>query len=230
MAPDFFSTSNTNNANPGIKQTIKDTVKLSEEFDRLRAKSSALQNGLRLLNREFLEFGSTNKVFTDLGKAVNTFFKSLTEGKAAPFSQFLKSVVTSFLTSIQAMLLGAEGAAAAKGITTFGLSLITDLPAIAGAWIALEAAKGIIAGLAQGGTAVSGVPYIVGERGPELFIPGTTGTVMNNRELRQMINSNIVSGNKTPVVNNYYRIDINKGMLYKEGKDQYSKYKKAVSK
>jgi hypothetical protein len=227
MASDFFNTSG--NPNPGIKQSIKDTIKLGEEFDRLKGKSSALQNGLRLLNREFLEFRSANKVFTDLGKAVNTFFKSLTEGKAAPFNQFLKSVVTSFLTSIQAMLLGAEGAAAAKGITTFGLSLITDLPAIAGAWIALEAAKGIIAGLAQGGTAETGMPYIVGERGPELFIPGSTGTVMNNRELRQMINSNIISQNKAPVVNNYYRIDINKGMLYKEGKDEYSKYKKAVS-
>jgi hypothetical protein len=227
MTPDFFNTSE--NPNPGIKQSIKDTIKLGEEFERLKEKSFALQNGLRLLNREFLEFRSANKVFTDLSKAVNTFFKSLTEGKAAPFNQFLKSVVTSFLTSIQAMLLGAEGAAAAKGITTFGLSLITDLPAIAGAWIALEAAKGIIAGLAQGGTAKSGMPYIVGEHGPELFIPGTIGTVMNNRELRQIINSNIISENKTPVVNNYYRIDINKGMLYKEGKDEYSRYKKAVS-
>lgn len=34
--------------------------------------------------------------------------------------------------------------------------------------------------LATGGTANAGQPYIVGERGPELFIPGVTGTVTNN--------------------------------------------------
>jgi hypothetical protein len=224
MAPDFF---NTNSG--GFGQTIKDTEKLSDEFERLREKGAELQNGLKQLKSGMLDFNSAGKVFTDLSKAVNSFFKSLTEGKAAPFNKFIKSVVSTFLTSIQAMLLGAEGAAAAKGITTFGLSLITDLPAIAGAWLALEAAKGIIAGLAGGGTARAGVPYIVGERGPELFVPGSTGSVMTNRELRQMINSNIVSQNKAPVVNNYYRIDVNKGLLYKEGKNEYTKYRKAVS-
>ncbi len=35
-------------------------------------------------------------------------------------------------------------------------------------------------GLAKGGTATGGQPYIVGEEGPELFIPGVTGTVTNN--------------------------------------------------
>ena len=34
--------------------------------------------------------------------------------------------------------------------------------------------------LADGGTANGGQPYIVGENGPELFIPGVTGTVSNN--------------------------------------------------
>lgn len=33
--------------------------------------------------------------------------------------------------------------------------------------------------LAKGGTARSGRPYIVGERGPELFVPGRTGRVVN---------------------------------------------------
>jgi phage-related minor tail protein len=227
MTPDFFNTGNTNSS--GFGPTIRDTEKLTDEFERLREKGTALLNGLKHLRSEMMDFNSANKVFTDLSKAVNSFFKSLTEGKAAPFNQFIKSVVSTFLTSIQAMLLGAEGAAAAKGITTFGLSLITDLPAIAGAWLALEAAKGIIAGLAGGGTAQAGVPYIVGEHGPELFIPGSSGSVMTNRELRQMINANVVSQNKSPVVNNYYRIDVNKGMLYKEGKNEYTKYKKAVS-
>ena len=38
-------------------------------------------------------------------------------------------------------------------------------------------------GLANGGTARSGSSYIVGERGPELFTPGVTGTVTPNESL-----------------------------------------------
>jgi phage-related minor tail protein len=37
-------------------------------------------------------------------------------------------------------------------------------------------------GRAIGGPVSSGTPYIVGERGPELFIPGTSGSVMTNRD------------------------------------------------
>lgn len=33
--------------------------------------------------------------------------------------------------------------------------------------------------LASGGTAMGGKPYIVGEQGPELFVPGSKGTVLN---------------------------------------------------
>lgn len=45
---------------------------------------------------------------------------------------------------------------------------------------------GAIAGLfrAEGGPVVSGQPYIVGERGPELFVPGASGQVVPNAALR----------------------------------------------
>jgi hypothetical protein len=39
---------------------------------------------------------------------------------------------------------------------------------------------GFLKGLSGGGTAHGGSPYIVGEKGPELFIPGRTGTVVPN--------------------------------------------------
>lgn len=37
--------------------------------------------------------------------------------------------------------------------------------------------------LASGGVATKGMPHIVGERGPELFVPGMTGTVVPNHAL-----------------------------------------------
>lgn len=42
---------------------------------------------------------------------------------------------------------------------------------------------GNIPGLAHGGTAQAGKPHIVGERGPELFVPGRTGTVVPNKDM-----------------------------------------------
>jgi len=43
--------------------------------------------------------------------------------------------------------------------------------------------KGIIPGFADGGVAVGGRPAIVGERGPELIVPGRTSTVIPNAAL-----------------------------------------------
>jgi tape measure domain-containing protein len=41
--------------------------------------------------------------------------------------------------------------------------------------------------LANGGPAQAGRPYVVGERRPELFVPGATGRIDTNRDLSQMM-------------------------------------------
>jgi hypothetical protein len=69
----------------------------------------------------------------------------------SPFVQFVKSIAIAFINSVQAMIFAAGGALFAKGITTFGLSMIADAPLLAAAWVALEAAKGFIGGFADGG-------------------------------------------------------------------------------
>jgi hypothetical protein len=40
-----------------------------------------------------------------------------------------------------------------------------------------------IPGRAEGGGVLSGSPYIVGEQGPELFVPGQTGTIVSNKAI-----------------------------------------------
>lgn len=49
-----------------------------------------------------------------------------------------------------------------------------------------NAIMGAFGFLAEGGPAKAGSPYIVGERGPELFVPGTSGTVIPNDRMGQM--------------------------------------------
>tara|TARA_R100001463_G_scaffold70797_1_gene124465 strand:- start:9143 stop:10906 length:1764 start_codon:yes stop_codon:yes gene_type:complete len=46
-----------------------------------------------------------------------------------------------------------------------------------------EAFKHGILGRASGGSVVAGQPYVVGERGPEMFMPGQSGTIIPNNNL-----------------------------------------------
>ena len=90
----------------------------------------------------------------------------------------------------------------------FALSVIQDLIAIELKALALQALKTIIGMfgipmLAKGGPAQQGKPYIVGEKGPELFVPRTSGQVVPNDELAGMAAGKASS---QPVTNNYYTI------------------------
>jgi len=145
-------------------------------------------------------FNLINEAIINSTDSLSQFFSVLAGGEQeGGFKAFMKSIVNTFITSIQAMIFAAGGAASAKGITTFGLSLITDLPALAAAWAALELAKGTISGLAEGGVAQAGRPYIVGEREPEVFVPRTSGTVLNSKQLLNLANMGLQSQNVSNV-------------------------------
>ena len=58
--------------------------------------------------------------------------------------------------------------------------------------------------LASGGSPTPGQPTIVGERGPELFVPGQSGGITNNQNLRSMMASNDIKArgrDNAPVLN-----------------------------
>ncbi len=77
---------------------------------------------------------------------------------------------------------------------------------------ALQATLGFfgLPGLAEGGPAKSGQPYIVGEKGPELFVPRQAGTVIPNNKLA-MASASTGSDNmvSAPITNNYITNNIN---------------------
>ena len=54
---------------------------------------------------------------------------------------------------------------------------------------------------ANGGPVASGTPYLVGERGPELFMPGTGGSVVNNNDLRSAMGRPPGGANGSTVLN-----------------------------
>ena len=89
----------------------------------------------------------------------------------------------------------------------FARSIIADIAKIALKAAATKILTSIfggmfgIPGLAAGGPAMAGKPYLVGEQGPELFVPNSAGSIMTNASLNK--NAGADSGMGATVTNNY---------------------------
>lgn len=90
----------------------------------------------------------------------------------------------------------ALGEASAEAVDTGAKAAgsVADIPYVGWA-LAIAAFGSIIAMVASassnaralGGPVASGQPYLVGERGPELFVPSNSGTVLNNSRTMEML-------------------------------------------
>ena len=93
-----------------------------------------------------------------------------------PFENGLKGMLSGFLNVIRRMI--AEAAASAILKSVFG--------AYQGKSGFMGAVASALFTKATGGPVSPGTPYLVGERGPELFVPGTSGGIMPNNRLGNM--------------------------------------------
>lgn len=169
-----------------------------------------------------------------VASGISGLFEGLIAGDTVDaLKGFLKNIVNAFITSVQAMIFAAGGAAAAKGITTFGLSLITDLPELAAAWVALEAAKGVISGFAQGGY-VSGAGTSTSDSIPAMLSNGefvvNAAATRSNLPLLSAINNNanFTPAMATPVNNVYIYSEIDGVTFLKKNYPKYQTSKRAV--
>lgn len=149
----------------------------NEELDRLKRAAELYRENGRLIeqNRRRMEqFGeSLVQTFTDgamRGAKLSDIFKDLARQLAnyviqqaliKPLGNMVGSLFGSFGSA-----LGSWGSAASAGATAGSTS---SLFSTAGAALG--------GGRASGGPVVAGTPYLVGEQGPELFTPNTSGMV-----------------------------------------------------
>ena len=104
---------------------------------------------------------------------------------------FAKKGATKGLLARLGMKLGGKGLLSALGPLGWGLGA---------AWLGYDLLKmggilqsgGYIHPMASGGGMNRGQPYLVGEQGPELFMPGTSGQVLNNAQTQGMMGGNVV--------------------------------------
>ncbi len=156
-------------ANTLIQETGANIQALAEKnqvvFDQM-------YDGVRL---SFEESTSEMTLFAD--QAARNLQSAFADFLFDPFSEGLDGMLKGFIDVIRRMI--AE-AAAAKILEAFGGSGIfgSILGGLFGG--ATGSASGSIPGLASGGPVSSGRAYMVGEQGPELFVPGASGNIVPN--------------------------------------------------
>ena len=91
-----------------------------------------------------------------------------------PFQNGLKGMLKGFIDTIRRMV--AEFAASQ-------LMKFFFTPFASGSGLLASFAKFAIGGKAMGGSVLGSKPYIVGERGPELFVPGSNGSIVPNDKM-----------------------------------------------
>lgn len=114
-----------------------------------------------------------NSITNTLGSAFDQLFSALRNGENA-FRAFAESVGNALVGVVQKIIATAAAAAVLSFIFPGGVGGAVGFKNIFGSLIGLRA---------NGGPVTGRSPYIVGERGPELFVPSVSGNVVPNNQL-----------------------------------------------
>lgn len=156
-------------------------------FGALDAKSGA---NVKAINSEMREM---KRLADDVGDAFGDAFESaILDGKK--FGDVLKSLARDILALIVRQTITAPIASGISGMLMGG--------------VGAGAGGGLFGGLFGGGKAVGGDVnpsewYMVGEKGPEPFIPSTAGTIVSNSDLMSALGAERGGGTSITVVQNF---------------------------
>jgi TP901 family phage tail tape measure protein len=134
-------------------------------------------------------------------EALGSFFKSVGDMFVSMAAEIIAKQMTMIILQTILKALGAVGGVGGGGGGNSATALGSNPN------VAAYSSTGIgdigigTFGRAGGGPTAAGTPYLVGERGPELFVPGTSGGVMSNSDLRSAMNSQGGGGAGSPVLN-----------------------------
>lgn len=118
-------------------------------------------------------------VYTNVFQGMNQEITNLLLGQKTSWASFFESIAAQFakigLNSLEAPLMSGTTGNSRSG-STFG-TLLKSIPVIGGLFGGFRA---------DGGGVDAGKTYLVGERGPELFNPGTSGSITPNHKLNNL--------------------------------------------
>lgn len=164
---------------------------------------NATENALLRQQQFFNRYGQLiQTISSEIAGLITTSVAELVRGtKTAEqiFSEFLNAVGTALIQAAQQMIATYIAIGIAKVFAGFGSASGSNM-GTSGISEQTLAPMRQYPMLAEGGYATANKPHIVGERGPELFVPGVGGTVVSNNDLRAAMGAapRTVSG---PVLN-----------------------------
>ena len=176
-----------------VDANIEPVHKMQEEYDLLsknmdKFSGPAKEKALEALETLGQKINEQNPIISTLNTAVQSMSSGFSDSMADMLmsgKMNLDSLKDVFRSFVKVMI--------AKAIELFFVNKI--LNAIFGGFGGVPLPTASFPGLAGGGSVSPNQPYMVGERGPELFVPSSAGTVMNNS------NSKGFGGGSTTVVN-----------------------------
>ena len=156
-----------------------------QKIDEYKAKLAELQDPINMAQRGAQDIGDA---FSSSFQGIITGTQSVQESLASFFQNIAKSFIdmaTEIIAQMVVMyafkqLLGLFGGGA--GIGPVG-NFSGAFSGTASSFNPSSFGMGLIPGRAKGGPVSSGQTYVVGERGPELFVPGRSGTIVANDKM-----------------------------------------------
>lgn len=162
-------------------QRVRDLTKAQEDA----ARSAEFWDGFqRTLSDTLYDTISGAKSLKD---AVGDFFDEI-------YRQILRSITEQWAQKIADLFKGGAQGSTSGGGTDWGSIIGSVFSMFGGA-------------RANGGPVMANTPYLVGERGPELFMPNSSGTVLSNQQTRGI-------GNVTQIFNNPRLMDMTTDFQY----------------
>lgn len=163
-----------------VMEGLKDEEQAYNDLQQSRI--AGVLSGMEQLTQQFTPFQMAQDAVLSTWNNIASAIDDVARGGKASFKDMARSIIVDLGAMIaKAMVF--------KAISTtlgaFGVSL---------------------PGLATGGPAKAGQPYIVGEKGPELFVPKQSGTVIPNNKLSTTSSPAPQSQQPQPVVNNVFNI------------------------
>lgn len=150
-----------NEAEVILKQQLRDIMKDTKGLDEGQVK--ALLDRNNALRQQLEQAEQLKQVYADIGSSIKTGVLEGIQG-AIDGTKTLQEVATNLLGNIANKLLDV-----AVNLALFG--------AISGTGTGGGLLGGLFKKRAMGGSVTAGQPYLVGERGPELFVPGRSGGI-----------------------------------------------------
>lgn len=152
---------------------------------------------------------ATNKAKVNLEEISKNLLQNVQSALADylfdPFADGTKSMGEKFSEMLRRM--AAEAASAAIMQHLFGMANGAPIEGAGGGLFGslLGGLAGALGFRANGGPVMAGQPYIVGERGPELMIPSSSGDVVSNRDMGGMAGTTVNMTVVTPNADSFRR-------------------------